>query len=149
MQTSTAGTRASLVPRWLSAAAVLGIAWNVYGVYQFAGTFTPAGQAAMTAGMTSAQAAVYLSLPGWIGLVFAIGVFGGLAGSFALALRRRIAQPVFVASLLGYALLFAGDASHGVFAAVPSQLAILAFVVLVAVALVWAARFADQRGLLR
>ena len=39
---------ASRIPIWLWAAAALGIIWNVYGLYQFAGSFTPSGQAAMT-----------------------------------------------------------------------------------------------------
>jgi hypothetical protein len=134
---------------FLWAVAPLGVLWNVYGVYQFVGTFTQAGQEAMTAGMTAAQAALYLSLPAWISAVFALGVLGGLAGSIALLLRRRAAQPILAASLVGYVLLFAGDAWYGVFAAMPSQLAILAVVVLIAAALLWVAHIARQRGLLR
>ncbi len=149
MQTLTTELPASRVPIWLWAASSLGVLWNVFGVYQFAGTFTPAGQAAMTAGMTDAQAALYLALPAWISVVFAVGVFGGLVGSVALALRRRLAVHVLVASLVGYILLFAGDAWYGVFAAIPSQLAILAVVVLIAAGLFWTARIAARRGLLR
>jgi len=139
---------ASRVPSWLWAASVIGVLWNTYGAYQYVGTFTPAGQAAMTAGMTASQAAPYLSLPGWISGVFAIGVFGGLIGSILLALRRRVARLVFAASFVGYGLLFAGDAYCGVFAAVPSQLGILAIVVLIAAALSWASQLAGKRGLL-
>lgn len=149
MQTLTLEPTPSRAPAWLWAVALLGGLWNVYGVYQFAGTFTPAGPAAMTAGMTPAQAEIYLGLPAWISVVFAVGVFGGLVGSIALALRRRIAVPVFAASLAGYVLLFAGDAWYGVFAAIPSQLAILAVVVLIAAALFWISRLAARRGFLR
>jgi hypothetical protein len=120
----------------------------VYGVYQYAGTFTQAGQAAMTAGMTAPQAALYLSLPGWISVVFAVGVFAGLVGSILLALRRHVARPVFAASFVGYGLLFTGDAWYGVFAAIPSQLVILAVVVLIAAALSLASQLAGKRGLL-
>lgn len=148
MQTLTLDSTPSRAPAWLWAVALLGILWNVYGVYQFAGTFTAAGQAAMTAGMTPAQAAVYLGLPAWVSVAFAVGVFGGLAGSITLALRRRVAVPVFAASLAGYALLFAADAGYGVFAAIPSQLAILAVVVLIAAGLFVAARLARRRCLL-
>ena len=149
MQTLTTELPASRVPIWLWAASGLGVLWNVYGAYQFAGTFTPAGRAAMTAGMTEAQAALYLALPAWISVVFAIGVFGGLIGSVALALRRRLALHLLAASLVGYLLLFAGDTYYGVFAAIPSQLAILAVVVLIAAGLYWTARIATRRGLLR
>lgn len=149
MNALTVESTALRVPSWLWAASVLGVVWNVYGVYQFAGTFTQAGRAAATAGMTNAQAALYLSLPGWISVVFAVGVFGGLIGSILLALRRHLARPVFAASLAGYGLLFAGDTYHGVFAAMPGQLAILTVVVLIAAALLWASRLAGKRGLLR
>lgn len=149
MQTLSMPPVASPMPRWLLVVSFLGILWNVYGVYQYAGTFTKAGQVAMTAGMTDAQAAVYLSLPSWVSVVFAVGVFGGLVGSIAMALRRNIAGRALVASLAGYILLFAADAYYGVFAAIPSQLAILAFVVLVAAALLWTSRLANLRGLLR
>lgn len=149
MSVQTIDARSGRVPIWLWGAGSLGVAWNLYGLYQFAAGFTPAGRAAMTAGMTSAQAELYLSLPGWISVVFAIGVFGGLIGSTALLLRRRIALPVFAASLIGYILLFTGDIAYGVFAALPSQLAILTVVVLIAAALFAVAWLADRRGLLR
>lgn len=148
MQTLTVESTASKAPSWLWAASVLGVLWNLYGVYQYAGTFTQAGKAAMTAGMTASQAALYLSLPEWISVVFAVGVFGGLIGSILLVLRRRAARPVLAASFVGYGLLFAGDVYHGVFAAIPSQLVILAVVVLIAAALSWASRSADKRGVL-
>ncbi|MDC6169771.1 hypothetical protein [Paucibacter sp. XJ19-41] len=149
MQTMILETRAAQRPAWLWWASVVGVLWNMYGVYQFFGSFTQAGQAAMTAGMTPSQAALYLALPGWIGLGFAIGVFGGLAGSILLVLRRRLAWPVLAASWVGYCLLFAGDAYYGVFAAIPSQLGLLAVVVLIAAALLGTSWLAGARGLLR
>ena len=149
MQTLTDPSVVPPRPSWLLGASVAGVLWNLYGIYQFAGTLTPAGQAAMTAGMTGEQARVYLSLPGWITLVFALGVFGGLAGSLGLALRRRWARAVLAASFGGYVLLFLGDAGYGVFTALPSQLGILALVVLIAAGLGFASWQADQRGLLR
>lgn len=66
----------------------------------------------MTAGVTEAHAALYLERPAWISVVFALGVFGGFIGSVALALRRRMAVPVLVASLVRCILLFAGDTLH-------------------------------------
>ncbi len=149
MTALTVESTTSPVPRWLWATSVVGVAWNLYGVYQFAGSFTPTGQAAMTAGMTSVQAAVYLSLPDWISVAFGVGVLAGLIGSMLLTLRRRLAQPVLAASLAGYSLLFAGDAYYGVFTAIPGQLAILGVVVLIAIALSGASRLAGKRGLLR
>jgi hypothetical protein len=126
-----------------------GMLWNLYGIYQFIGTLTPAGRSAMAAGMTAAQAQIYFSLPAWMTAVFAVGVFGGLLGSLVLAARRTAALPVFAVSLVGYIALFAGDVYFGVFDAMPGQLAILVFVVLVAAALLATAWAARSRWLLR
>jgi hypothetical protein len=136
-------------PVWLRAAALFGILWNAFGVFQFANSYTAAGRAAMTAGMTAAQAQAYLSLPAWVGLAFAVGACGGLVGAAALALNRRIALPVLWASFVGYVSLFAADAAHGVFDGTPGQLIVLAFVVAIAAALLGASTLAARRGLLR
>jgi len=141
--------RGNRAPAWFWGMAGFGALWNLYGIYQFIGTLAPAGRSAMAAGMTAAQAQVYFSLPAWMTAVFAIGVFGGLLGSLALFARRRAAVPVLAASLVGYAALFSGDVYFGVFDAMPGQLAILAFVVVVAVALMATAWAARTRALLR
>jgi len=149
MMALTLDPRDNRAPAWFWGAAGFGLLWNLYGIYQFIGTLTPAGRSAMAAGMTAAQAQVYFSLPTWMTVVFAIGVFGGLIGSVALAAQRGAAVPVLAASLVGYIGLFCGDVYFGVFDAMPSQLAILAFVVVVAVALLVAAWAARSRSLLR
>ena len=141
--------RGARAPAWLWGMAGFGVLWNLYGIHQFIGTLTPTGRSAMAVGMTAAQAQIYFSLPAWTTAAFGLGVFGGLLGSLALVARRAAALPVLAASLIGYAVLFTGDVYCGVFDALPGQLAILAFVVLVAVALLastWAAR---SRALLR
>lgn len=149
MQTLSLDAPPARAPAWLWTAAAIGVPWNAYGLVQFIGGFTATGQAAMTAGMTPEQAALYLGLPAWITLAFAVGVFGGLLGTIALALRRRVARPVLALSLAGYVLLFAGDAWAGVFSAIPQQLAILAVVVVIAAGLAATAGAAARRGLLR
>lgn len=135
-------------PGWFWAAGALGLVWNVYGVYQFIGSLSQTEQSLMDAGMTSEQAAVYVALPAWMSIVFAVGVFGGLAGCVLLLLRRAVAMPVFAVSLAGYAALFAGDIGYGVFDGNPSQLVILVFVVAVAAGLLAVTRFARGRGFL-
>jgi hypothetical protein len=136
-------------PVWLTGLAVAGIAWNLFGVWQFAGSFSQTEQSLMAAGMTKDQAAVYLALPVWTSLAFAIGVFGGLFGSIALLLRRSVARPILAASLAGYVVLFTADWSYGVFAAIPAQLAILGMVVAIAAVLWAAAQRAARQSLLQ
>lgn len=123
-------------PRWFTAAALGGIAWNVFGVVQFAGSVTATEASLIASGLTPEQAAVMTGYPSWMTLAFAIGVFGGLAGSVLLLLRHAGAMPVLLASLLAYAALWIGDAVHGVFAALGTpQVVILTIVVAIATAL--------------
>jgi hypothetical protein len=149
MQAMTMASMGARIPNWFWATAIVGVLWNAYGAHQFVGSLTQTLDSLTATGMTRPQAEIYLALPAWISVAFGVGVFGGLAGSIALLARRAIARPVFAVSLVAYLLLFAGDMHHGVFASMPSQLAILAAVVVVAAALYGAARVASGRGLLR
>ena len=135
--------------RWLWAVAGAGTLWNAYGVVQFANALGQTPESLMALGLSESQAILYAGLPAWMSVVFGIGVLGGLAGSVALGLGRRVARPILATSLVAYVLLFAGDVAHGVFAAIPSQFAIITFVVAFAGALVWAAERARRLGLLK
>lgn len=134
---------------WLPVAAVAGLAWNLFGLWQFAGSLRQTGESLMAAGMTAEQAETYLGLPGWMTAVFALGVIGGTVGSVLLLLRRREAVPVFGGSLAGYVALFAGDLAYGVFAGMPEQLGIITCVVLIATGLFALSLFARKRAMLR
>lgn len=139
----------SPAPAWLWGTGLFGLAWNAYGVVQFAGSVraTPDGLIAM--GLDPAQAMTMTSYPLWMTAAFAAGVFGGLAGSALLLLRRAAALPALAASLVAYVLLYVGDVTEGVFAAMgPSQAIVLTAVVIIAAGLLWAARRAQARGLL-
>ena len=134
---------------WLPGAALAGLGWNLFGLWQFAGSLRQTGESLMAAGMTAEQAEIYLALPGWMTAVFAVGVIGGAVGSVLLLLRRAVAVPVFALSLGGYVALFAGDLAYGVFAGIPEQLVIITCVVLIAVALFALSLFARKRAMLR
>lgn len=123
-------------PLWYLAAALGGIAWNVFGLIQFAGAVTATPESLVAAGMTAEQAAVMTGYPFWMTLAFAVGVLGGLAGSVLLLLRNRLARPVLLTSLVAYVALWIGDAIYGVFAALGApQVIILTLVVAIAAAL--------------
>jgi hypothetical protein len=67
-------------------------------------------------------------------IAFAVGTLGGLLGSLLLIARPAAAKKVFAASLVGYVLLYIGDVTEGVFAALgASQVTILTLVVSIAV----------------
>ena len=126
-------------PAWLWIVAALGIGWNIFGVFQFLASLGQSEGRLMMGGMTAQQAAAYSALPLWMTAAFALGVFGGIAGSLALLLRRPISIPIFATSLLAYVALWAGDCAHGLFDILPQQMAILNLVVAIAGGLLVAA----------
>lgn len=137
------------IPRWFWIAGGLGLAWNLFGVVQFLGSLSATAESLTASGLTAEQAAVMLGYPSWMTGAFAVGVFGGLIGCVLLLLRKRLALPVFAVSLIGYLILYIGDITEGVFAAIgPSQIVILSLVVAIAAALLWLARHFGQRGAL-
>ncbi len=136
-------------PLWLILPAAGALAWNVFGLWQFAGFVTQTPDSLMQQGMTPAQAALYTSLPGWATLAFAIGVGLGTTGCLLLLLQRRVATPVLAISLAGYVALFIADLRHGLFAAIPSQLAVLTLVLAIAAAALALSLVARNRGILR
>lgn len=111
----------------------LGLAWNLFGALQFIGSVRATPASLIASGMTPEQAHVMTSYPAWMTAAFAVGTFGGLIGCLLLLARSPQARPVFGASLAGYLILFAGDATEGVFAALGfQQVAILSAVVAIA-----------------
>lgn len=129
------------MPKWFWPVGWTGLAWNAYGVQQFAGDVTATSDSMVAMGMTPDQAALYSDVPMWMTLAFATGVFGGLAGCALLLLRRKLATQVFLISLVGYLVLYVGDITEGIFAALGTgQVVILTAVVLIASALLWLSR---------
>ena len=138
------------LPIWFWIAAVLGLAWNVFGVVQYIGSVRATADSLVASGMTPEQAAVMLGYPAWMTAAFAIGVFGGVLGCALLLARKRVSVMVFALSLLAYVALFIGDWVEGVFAAMGSaQVIVLSMVVLIAAALFALARhFAARQALI-
>ena len=147
--TQTMPTQPMRGPPWFWAASGLGALWNAYGVFQFFNAATATRESLVAMGMTEFQAQALSSYPLWMTAAFAIGTLGGLIGSVLLLLRRRRAVPVLMTSLAGYVVLYVGDISEGVFAALgASQVIILSFVVVIALGLLWVSRRAEKTGIL-
>lgn len=136
MLASTLIPSAGRLPLWLTAVALGGIAWNAFGALQFAGSITATPESLVADGLTAEQAAVMTGYPVWMTIAFFVGVAGGLIGSVLLLAWPAAARPVLAVSLVAYALLWIGDAVHGVFAAMGTpQVVILTLVVAIAAAL--------------
>lgn len=125
----------------------LGLAWNVYGIVQFARMLPAGPEHLVSLGMTPVQAQIYAQLPGWMTLSFSVGVFGGALGSLLLFVRRAAAVPPLMLSLAGYAILCLGDVRFGVFAAFgPPQVAVLTLALAAAAGLLLLARTDHRAG---
>jgi hypothetical protein len=76
--------------------------WNAFGCFDYLMTQTRNEQ--YLAGFTDPQRAYFESFPLWMEAVWALGVWGGLAGSLLLLARSRHAVTAFAVSLAGLAL---------------------------------------------
>ena len=136
-------------PWWFWVVAVLSLLWNAFGGYDYTMSHVQ-GEAYMRAGgMSDAAIAFMHAYPTWMHAVWAIGVWGSVAGSILLLLRMRWALHAFVLSLLGAA----GSAIH--IAATPGGMAAMGgltfpiIICLVVVLLIWFSWAMTKRGVLR
>jgi hypothetical protein len=135
------------LPLWVLVASVLGLVWNVFGLFQFALSLQATPESLIAGGMTAEQAAVMTSYPGWMTAAFAVGTLGGTIGCGLLLLCRAQAVLAFSVSLVAYLALYYGDIVHGVFAALGTpQIVVLTTVVAIAAVLLMLTVFARRRG---
>ncbi len=130
---------------------VVAVLFNAIGVFDFAMSMTQGAKYMASAGMTPAQIAHYQDMPAWMTVVWAVGVFGALAGSVLILLRNKLAWPVLAVSLAAFLLslvytyvLTDGGKIMGRSMAITSAViaGLLAF-------FIWYARWMTRRGVLR
>lgn len=83
-----------------SVIAILGLLWYMMGVANFIGQMDPA----VVDALPESHQAIVEGRPVWATVAFGIGVFGGAIGCCLLLLRRGLAVPVLIASLVGVVL---------------------------------------------
>ena len=101
-------------PKWYWVLGGFILLWNLFGVFVFSvmvlmvsGTLDIASEEAM-AKMAEAQRTqtlttkeVILSTPMWANVAFAVAVGFGVLGSIAMLMRKKLAVPFFIVSLIG------------------------------------------------
>jgi hypothetical protein len=130
---------------------VIALLFNSIGVFDFVMSMARGAQYQASAGMTPDQIAHYQAMPGWMTLVWAVGVFGAFLASILLLLRRKLALPVFVLSLAAFlvSLLYTYVLTDGG-AVMGQQMAITSAVIAgLLVFFSWYSRFMTARGVLR
>ncbi len=142
-------TTSAAAPKWFYALAVVALLWNLMGVAAYVGQMTMSDEA--MAALSEAERALYETQPAWAVGAFALAVFGGALGSLLLLLRRRLAEPVLIASLVGIVVQFVYNffivktmAVYG-----PGAVIMPVMVIAIGVALVLLARHARAAGWLR
>ena len=78
------------------------VLFNAIGVFDFVMNLAQGPQYLASAGMTPEQVAHYQQMPGWMFVVWAVGVFGAFIASLLVLLRRRQAFAIFVVSLVAF-----------------------------------------------
>lgn len=118
-------------PRWLTIVALLLMLFGAAGLFAFYGDVTM--NESRLATMDEWDRAFFTARPGWFVWVYGAAVWAGFFGAVALLLRRRIARPLYIVSLLAVVVQFgwvfaATDliAAKGAATVVPFPLVILA-----------------------
>lgn len=146
MATSAEGRTPALL--WVIA--ILALLWNLFGCYDF--MMTEMGNQSYLSHFPADVVAYTLSLPRWTVAAWALGVWGGLAGSWLLMARNRLAIWPFAMSSfgaivgLGYQMFLTQrpvDMKTGVMAAMPWM------IILITLVLLWYAYDSIKRGILR
>ena len=133
-------------PTWFWIVAVLGLVWELWGVYMY---LTHVGVVPGGAGeMSEAERSLMESAPTWVTALFAIGVFSGALGALGLVLRKSWARALLILSLVAVVLQFGAWLllTDAVAVIGPTVYIMPAVIVAVAVLLVWAASTGVRRG---
>jgi hypothetical protein len=128
---------------WIAGAALV---WNLLGLMAYVAQVSMSPEA--LAALPDAERALYEGIPTWVTSAFAIAVNGGVLGSLLLVLRKALALPVLVVSLLAVLV----QVSYNIL--MTEALAVLGpasaigplVLVVIAVYLVWFAGDAKKKG---
>ncbi|MFS4447690.1 hypothetical protein [Maribacter sp. 2307UL18-2] len=83
---------------WFWVLAVLGLLWNLIGVYFY--LIEAYMKDEMRATLSDAQRAIFETQPVWLTAAYALAVFGGALGCIGLLVRKKWATPLFLLSLV-------------------------------------------------
>lgn len=94
----------SLHPRWWKGVTLMLIIWALAGVGAFLGQFTMSSET--TAQLPPEQQEMWVNMPGWAWLAYAVATLAGLAGAICLWFHKRQAIWLFPISLIAVLVQF-------------------------------------------
>lgn len=95
--------RQSTVPNWFWVAAAGALLWEAFGCFMYVSQVTTD-----PATLPIDQRAIWEATPGWIVGAYAVAVWVGLIGALLLLMRRKLAEPLLLVSLIAVAVQFGG-----------------------------------------
>lgn len=127
---------------------VCGIAliWNLMGVMAYVAQVTMSPEAMQA--LPENERMLYENTPSWATGAFALAVWGGALGSMLLLLRRKLATPILIISLVGIAVqvFHAFFMSNSIDVYGPGGMVMPLMVAIIAVYLVWLSKKATANG---
>ena len=134
------------VPGWFKAAAIAALLWELFGCTMYLMQVT-----ADPGSMPAEQRAMWDATPPWAVAAYAIAVWVGLAGAVLLVLRRRLAEPLLLVSLVAVIAQFASLAvAPDLRAIAPANAWTMPLGIVLVCAAIWLfARDSKRRGWLR
>lgn len=134
------------IPKWFWAIAGIALVWNLMGVGAYMAQVMMDESA--LAALPDAERALYEATPAWATGAFALAVFGGALGSLLLLLRKSLALPVLLVSLLGVLvqMCHAFFLSKSIEVYGPGGLIMPIMVIIISIFLVWLAKHSNDQG---
>lgn len=128
---------------------ILALAWFAMGCFDFVMTQTQ--NETYMKNFTDAQKNYFYSFPFWAVIVWAVSVWGGLVATILLLMRRKLAAPIYLASIISYLLACVHNflLSNGAEFMGTVGLIMTALILLISIALYFYARAQAARGVLR
>ncbi|MCO4798082.1 MAG: hypothetical protein KC484_02625 [Colwelliaceae bacterium] len=134
------------IPKWFKNTAIIALIWNLLGLMAFISHMMMTPE--MISDLSVQEQELYKDIPLWATAAFAIAVLAGTFGSALLFLKRSIAKPLFIASLIGvilqnYHSFFVIDSMtvYGV-----SSVIMPMMVIIIAIALIMLSSKAEKNG---
>lgn len=141
-------TESNQLIKWHKLISILAVVWNLLGVSAYLMHAYMTDEA--IALLPENEQALYTNIPAWYTAAFAIAVFAGALGSILLLLKKKLATPILILSLIAifvqmYYNFFVGK-SMEVYG--PGSVVMPVFVILIGIFLVWYAKKLQKEGLL-
>lgn len=139
-------------PWHLWAVGGVSLLWNAFGGYDFIMTTTQGETYMRASGFDQPLIDYYMAMPMWMYGPWTLGVWGAVAGSILLLLRRRFAVHAFALSLIGAVIGLIYGQFINPSPPLPENLAMMSYmpyvIVLIAAFLAWYAWTMNRKGVL-